>query len=364
MKHFHRQKLFSAVAKWLCVLLAVLALPLRAPAQPTSPQRWLFIFDLSSTMKKRLPATEEVLKNFFATSAEGRLQNGDNIGVWTYDQKTHGGQFPLAVWNPTTAMTLPTNLIAFLQSRPYTMSSQLASLQPALTGVITNSERLTIVIFCDGESDLTATPYDTGINQSFLDGRAERKKNSQPFVVLIRTLSGKYIGCTVNFPPGAINIPLFLQPAPPPNLPPPVVSVPVKPTPPPVVPDLVIVGTHVNPATNSAPEIALPASNAVSLAPPKPIAAPAPRPTPVQPVVNHPTPPPAAKVEAPPVPAMTNVVAASANNDADGMRLRKLLVGGGLFAAIMLVIILLRRNRRPESSLITSSMQDDARRKK
>jgi len=68
MKNFHRQKLFSVVAKWLCVLLAVLALPVNVFAQPKSPERWLFIFDLSPTMKKRLPATEAALKNFFASA--------------------------------------------------------------------------------------------------------------------------------------------------------------------------------------------------------------------------------------------------------------------------------------------------------
>ena len=365
MNHLHRQKLFSAVAKWLCVLLALLALPQNAPAQPTTSQRWLFIFDLSSTMKKQLPATEEVLKNFFGSGAEGRLQDGDNLGVWTYDQKTHGGQFPLVIWKPEQVTTMATNLIAFLRSRTYTASSKLAALQPALTGVITNSERLTIVIFCDGESDLTATPYDSGINQSFLDGRAERKKNLQPFVVLIRTLSGKYIGCTVNFPPGTINIPLFLSPAPPPNIPPPVVVVPVKP-PPAVVPDLVIVGTRV--ATNSAPEIPSPATNAVAVAvavaAPKIIAAAAPPPTPVLPVVSYTAPPPTAEVEMPVVPAVTNPATAIVKNDSDSGLRRLVLVGGGLLAAaIVLVIILIRRGRRPESSLITSSMQDDPRRK-
>ncbi|HEY5345642.1 MAG TPA: hypothetical protein VIK62_04800 [Verrucomicrobiae bacterium] len=365
MKNFHRQKLFPVVAKWLCVLLAVLALPVNVFAQPKSPERWLFIFDLSPTMKKRLPATEAALKNFFASAAEGRLQDGDNIGVWTYDQKTHGGQFPLVIWKPEQATELTSNLTVFLQSRAYTASSQLAALQPSLTGVITNSERLTIVIFCDGESDIAATPYDAGINQSFLDGRAERKKNSQPFVVLIRTLSRKFIGCTVNFPPGAINIPLFLAPAAPMNIPspPPVVIVPVKPPPP--VPDLVIVGTQVSGGTNSAPKISSPASNEDSIAAPKIITAPAPPPTAIQPVVNHAAPPPMIKVEVPLATPATNIVAANANNDADGMTRRQVLIGGGLLAAVivLVVILLVRRSRRPHSSLITSSMQDDPRRK-
>jgi len=363
MKNFHRQKLFSIAAKWLCVLLAVLALPLHTSAQPTTPQRWLFIFDLSSTMKKRLPATEEVLKNFFATSADGRLQDGDNIGVWTYDQQMHGGQFPLVVWKPEQAATLPTNLMAFLRSRSFTSSSRLAALQPTLDSVISSSERLTIIIFCDGESEISSTPYDRGINQSFLDGRAERKKNSQPFVVLIRTLSGKFIGCTVNFPPGAINIPLFLAPVAPSNIPPPpVVIAPVKPAPV-AVPDLVIVGTRVT--TNSAREVASPATNMVSIEAPKIISSPAPPPTPVQTVVNHTAPPPPEKIETLPATATTNAATVTARNDTDRGTRRLVLAGVGLLAAAvaLAVILIVRPGRRAQSSLISSSMQDDAHRK-
>ena len=136
MNHFPRHKLFPVVAKWLCALLAALALPLNAPAQPTSPERWLLVFDLSPAMKKRLPATEDVLKNFFATSAEGRLQEGDSIGVWTFDEQFHTGQFPLVDWKSNQATALTTNLIGFLRSQKFTSAARLSALQPALASVV------------------------------------------------------------------------------------------------------------------------------------------------------------------------------------------------------------------------------------
>lgn len=361
MKNFPRRKIFSTIAKGWFALLALLALPLNTPAQPSRPERWLFVFDLSSAMKKRLPATEQVLTNFFATGAEGRLQNGDNIGVWTYDQKTHGGQFPLAIWKPEQATELMSNLTVFLNSRKYAMSSQLAALQPALAGVITNSERLTIVIFCDGESDITATPYDAGINQSFLDGRAEQKKSSQPFVVLIRTLSGKYIGCTVSFPPGAINIPLFLAPPPPVNIPPPppLVVAPIKP-PPVVVPDLVIIGTKVGPSAIAVEPPAPPKTNALVRALPKTAAVPDAVPVPATVVMPPATNQVAAKTEIPLAAPVTPVAVAAPEKHKSVL----LYVGAGILAVVFAVVILVvRLGRRTESSLITSSMQDDPRRK-
>ena len=354
-------KLFSAAAKGLlCALLMTLLLPAAVSAQPKSPARWLLVFDLSPAMKKRLPATEAVLKNFFATGADGRLQAGDNIGVWTCDQKLHTGQFPLATWDSQQAVTLTTNLAAFLESRAYAGDSQLAALQPLLGRVIADSERLTVIVFCDGGSEISGTPYDLGISQNFLDGRAERKKNSQPFVVLIRTLSGKYVGCTVNFPPGDINIPLFLAPVPAttnPPPPPPVVA-PVKPVPV-VVPDLIINGTNVS-QTDNAPTPAAPLTT-------NPIPVPAPvvvktSPPAVQPVaIPPPTNSPAAMVAAP-----TNAANVTTNiNDGTNQKPRHLvLIGVGLLAvAVVVLLLVFRPGRRPETSLISSSMQDDPDRK-
>jgi hypothetical protein len=363
MNHCPRHKKISAATRWLCALLALLALPLNTPAQPVGPERWLLVFDLSPAMKKRLPATEEVLKSFFASGAEGRLQAGDNIGVWTYDRRIRSGQFPIAVWNPQEATTLTTNLIAFLRSQPFSADSQMAALQLGLGSVIASSERLTIVIFCDGSSDITGTPYDSGINQSFADAFAERKKSRQPFVVLVRTLSGKYIGCTVNFPPGTLNIPPFLAPPPKPVTvpPPPVVIAPTKPLPP-VVPDLIIVGTKVGTSDVAVARIVLPPkTNAPVMEPPKSVAAAsiaAPAPTVIHTNTNPVVTPPVAVQVAPPAPA-TNVVLAATND-------RKIspwiYVGVSLLAVLSLVIFLIgRATRRPQSSLISRSMQDDSR---
>ncbi len=404
----------AAVIRWWCALLAMLLLPVTAPAQPTGPQRWLLVFDLSAAMKPRLPATEEVLKNFFATSARGRLQAGDYIGVWTYDQKLHTGQFPLITWNPMQASVVRTNLAAFLGSQKFTGKSRLAALQPGLGEVVVGSERLTVIIFCDGESDIHATPYDRGINQNFLDGRAERRKSQQPFVVLIRTLSGKSVGCTVNYPPGAINIPLFLPPPPVTNPPPAApIAAPVKP-PPVVIPDLIMVGTNLSTATTPSPKTPPPTTNpvpvelpnitvgpvtnpAASLTATNPVhsaavTAPILEPSPSKPaepaspipaktnlavlsnLITAAVPPathpvtvtfPAIKPEVPSAAIATNALATTAEGGMEPRTRLLFFAGIGLLAAAIGVVVLVafRPGRRPRSSLISSSMDNDPRRK-
>ena len=59
------------------------------------PGRYLFIFDTSSSMKKRLPAVKKTLTSMLATSMGGQLHTGDTIGVWTFNQDLYPGDVPL-----------------------------------------------------------------------------------------------------------------------------------------------------------------------------------------------------------------------------------------------------------------------------
>ncbi len=364
-------KYFPLLARWSSLLLLVWLLPASVFAQTGEPARWLFVFEMSPAMHKRLPASEAALKNFFATTAGEQLRPGDSIGVWTCGSKLRTGEFPLATWQPAQAADLTSNLLVFLHAQKSSSDARLAMVQPLLNSVVADSAQFTAVIFCDGESEITATPYDTGVNQTFLAGRAERKKNAQPFVVVLRSLGGKYLGCTVNFPPGTINLPLFPPPPSPVTNPPPRVVAPVKPAPAPVTaPSLVIVGTNVSgplaepPATAPAETIPPPAPVETPKVVPAPISPPpATVPVvPVKPVVIQAAAPVAVKLVATNPPPVIAAPVATENTDHQTRHL--LYAGVGLFVVVIIVGVLVVRSRRtPQSSLITSSMQDDPRRK-
>ncbi|HEY4417761.1 MAG TPA: hypothetical protein VGO57_18865 [Verrucomicrobiae bacterium] len=239
------------IHRWIFPALLVLVLLPRVSAQATvePPQRWLLIFDTSFVMKNRLPALKTELKNLFLSSISGQLHAGDSVGVWTFNKKLEPGVFPQFTWTPTFAAEVSSNLVRFLSDQSYSGGTSFASLTPLLGRVIDNSDRLTILIFCDGQDELKMTPYDAGINQVFAQSQAERKKSGQPFVLLIRTQTGQFVGATVNLPPGNLDVPPF-PPLPVEALAPPANAVA---NPPPVIvprnpvsqPPLVIVGTNV-----------------------------------------------------------------------------------------------------------------------
>lgn len=374
-------------AKRLVVLLALLWGG-AVHAQTNAPGRWLLVFDISSSMKARLPGTTAALKQFLTTGAGGELREGDSVAVWAYDKVLQRGQNPIE-WNAANAAASVTNLPAWLGRLPHLNDSSLSALNPSLGRVVGGSERVTVVIFCDGQSPLNFTPYDDGINQNFRESLAERKKSRQPFVVVLRGQQGKYIGCTVNFPPAGISLPPF-PPLPPP--PKPVVVTPPKLAPPAVqpaatTPSLVITGTKVGtnlneipappppaPAhlTNPAPPVATTASTNLPEA--KMEAKPLPTNL-VKPIIvaTIPTNPPVTtvivtqvvvKTVEPVAPPTNPVPGVAAESRPQSAKFWLFASAAGLLVLAGAVVIFLRgAGRRPQSSLISSSMDDDPRRK-
>jgi len=348
----------AAVLRWFFAGVAAVLLFSPPSGRAAPEERWLLIFDTSAAMKKRLPAVEVAVKNFFTTGGSGQLQAGDSVGVWTFDQQLRTGQFPLIHWPPVNVGETASNLVAFVRQQHFTGKTSFAALQPLLGEVINHSERLTVIVYCDGQDVISWTPYAEGINRTFGQNQDERKSARQPFALLLRTQQGKFTGCAVNFPPGTFSIPAF-----PPLPAPPVVKtelltgsalVASKPTPL-VVPSLVIVGTNVG--TNLADMLL--STNAGS---PKTFA-----PTNHSESTNNAKPkshhssvagnsnPPLMKVASP---TNLNAVSATASDVASQRGL--LVLGGGLLAAFLMLILLgVRSRRREHGSLITASMEQN-----
>ena len=194
-----RKLLFTTLAAlWLLPSVAALA-----------ESRWLLVFNTSSAMKKRLPAVEAEVRTLLLADFSRSLRADDGLGVWTLNDKLHTGQLPLITWSPETASSTVSNLVAFVHRQSYSGSTSFAALQPLLDQVIADSERLTVVIICDGEDEIHGTPYDDGLNDTIKQTRDARKNLHQPFVIVLRTQMGKFTGATVNFPPVPANLPPF-----------------------------------------------------------------------------------------------------------------------------------------------------------
>ncbi len=361
------------------MLLALLTVFQVRAADLTGGGRWLLIFDTSSTMKKMQPGTEAAIRDFFTSNADGQLQAGDSVAIWGMNQQVNA-QFPTFSWASEQTGLVITNLIGFLHSQKYSGSSQLATLKTPMNNVVNASKRLTILLFTDGQSEIAGTTYDDGINQMFRDVRADRAKDGQPVVVVMRSQFGQYTGCTIGFPPSPLNFPPF--PAPPAS---PITIAPPKPVVAPAnFPSLMIVGKQVStngieppplikaiatpmtnpPAVSTTQAVVLPKSVATN-----PVVETVRATTEMPVAVLQTSPPPPAATTSPVIVAKTDLAAGQATNSAaaivatppDNSRRHLVFVGAGILivAAVALGLWLVRSRRLPQSSLISSTMEDD-----
>jgi hypothetical protein len=238
----HRPFIFAVLLAGIFLVPAVRA----QPAGRNVDNRFLLVFDTSADMKRRLPAVQKALTSILAASTNGQLHPGDSIGVWTFGQDLRMGQFPLQHWNPDTGAGIALDINAFVGKQRYIKTTRFDALLPLLNQVVGGSERLTVLIFCDGNGEVHGTPYDVGINQIFQQRQSEREKARLPIIVGLRSQRGQYVGCMVSFPPQPVSLPQFP--------PPPTSPAPTSAPPPPVrsvaVPPLIIIGT---PPTNRVP---------------------------------------------------------------------------------------------------------------
>ena len=337
MKTRTHQKITGRRALFPAVLLAgVLMIPtlLAQPAQKVD-NRFLLIFDTSSDMKQRLPAVQQALDTLLAAGGNRQLHSGDSIGVWTFDQNLHKGQFPLQYWKPEVAPAIASNITKFVKKQHYVNKTGFDALQPSLNQVVQGSERLTVLIFCDGQGEIHGTPYDTGIIQVFQQRQKERSKGRLPIVIGLRSQHGEYVGCMVSFPPEPVSLPEFppLPEVPHATL---VTNTPPPPSPPRSIPPLIIIGT---PQPKPVPINPTPI---IATSPPPPVA------------TNEVKPPAAAPLaQTSAIPAQTNIAAAppmpaktaASPPDRSGISLKDILAIGVAFLAGGLLVFILRRAR-------------------
>ena len=359
-------------ARTIAVLLAAIMLIPASRAQPTEQtvqSRFLFIFDTSSDMKNCVDGVQRALNTMLATSMNGQLHAGESMGVWTFSQDLRPGDFPLQSWYPGDAVQIASKITSFIGGQHYAKSARFAALQPLLNRVVQGSERLTVVIFCSGAAQVSGTPFDAGINQTFQEKLDKQKSAHQPFVIVLRAQLGQYVSCNMGFPPQPVifsGFPPLPEPPPPPapkltNTPPPAPAT--------VVPPLIIIGkksesspvpskvaptnlptlTNQPPATEpvSPPVILSPATpggqtNASTVPPTNPLTTNLTTQTIPQTNAATPTSAPTLSVE---------------NSDTGNKGL--IAIGSGLLgAAIALGIVFWLRSRRKDPSLITRSMND------
>jgi hypothetical protein len=200
-----------AILAWISVLVCGLSLTAsaaQAPAEKPGPSnRWLFIIQTSHSMENRSENARQIAGILVLSGMNGQMRRGDTVGVWTFNQDLYAGVFPLQDFRPETARTTAQRVVAFLQEQKNEKSSHLEKVMPEVGTLIKASEFITVVIISDGSSKISGTPFDDKINETFSSWKSQQKKNSMPFITILRASHGNITDFVVDTPPWQLDLP-------------------------------------------------------------------------------------------------------------------------------------------------------------
>lgn len=176
------------------------------PAAPDG-DRFLFVVDHSSSMKKLSLAARETVVGMIFKGFDGRMTNGDTYGIWTASAKPQIGVLPMQVWDGARPLELASLAGRYLRAVPNEGHANFTDLLTMLHSVVTAVGDLNIFIITDGETPFKGSPADAELNQQFMEKGKDARRTGKPLIVTLATREGRMAGFSVTVAGEPIKLP-------------------------------------------------------------------------------------------------------------------------------------------------------------
>jgi hypothetical protein len=223
----------------LFILVAALCALFPARSFGQSSNRWLLIFETTSSMRHRTNGVLAETEDLLNTGMHGLIHPGDTIGIWTFNDRLYTGEAPLQIWSPEAAPKIIRHTLQFLSAQQYARSPRMEEMLTNMVNIVQSSPFITVIWFTDGDNPIKGTPFDSQINEVYKASYRQQKKASMPIMTVLRGVAGEITTNTVNMAPWPVAIPPV--PPPPPSARAKPSAAATKPSPP-AVPPLIYIG--------------------------------------------------------------------------------------------------------------------------
>jgi hypothetical protein len=193
------------------ILTALSPLPLHAQTNaiktPLSSNRYLLILETSKSMQPRSEAVIKAVQDLLTSGIGGQLRRGDTLGLWTFNEEVYAGRFQLQRWFPEAHRSIGIRLLDFIKEQNYEKRGSLEQVLSEMDRVIKGSQLITIILISDGAENISGTPFDDKINETYKLWQRDQQKAKQPFLTLLRAKGGKFTEYAVTPAPWPLEIP-------------------------------------------------------------------------------------------------------------------------------------------------------------
>jgi hypothetical protein len=201
--------------------IAVFALALLWPASPAfaeapaaDAKRFLFIIDMSATMKPMEDAVSETLFDLVYSGVRGHMTNGDTYGIWLVNELQNDTSFKMEVWKHKYAVEAAARAVKHVKERGFKGKARLSQAMADAAVVIKNVEDLKVILISNGETPITGTPFNDIINLRFREMAPHMKRAKATLNTALVAQEGRIVAWAANSPEFLIEIP-YVAPRPP-----------------------------------------------------------------------------------------------------------------------------------------------------
>lgn len=184
--------------------ILLLALATCAPAALTTaprkgPQgnRFLFVVDTSSSMKRLENSGRQVAFDLIYSGIEERMQPGDSFGIWTFADSIKAGVFPVQTWTPEKSMDLASQVSRFLKEQGNARASRIDTAITNAEHLIKSVRDVDIVIITSAATRFKPDDTWAMLLQNWKGRVEEARKNNKAMIVTLAGRGGQVRQATI-----------------------------------------------------------------------------------------------------------------------------------------------------------------------
>ncbi|MBM3879235.1 MAG: hypothetical protein FJ387_05880 [Verrucomicrobia bacterium] len=149
-------------------------------------------------MKPLAEANQQLVHTLIADGLGGRMQSGEVVEVWAFNQQAHAQRGPLQVWLSELNLAGAGRAAEFVRNQKYQKAGRpdraLAEVLLARGGVLD----LTLLLITDGEQGLSGTPFDPLLNGALEDRRAQARATGRPIICRFGLTTGRFVSWSIH----------------------------------------------------------------------------------------------------------------------------------------------------------------------
>ncbi|MBI4327515.1 MAG: VWA domain-containing protein [Chloroflexi bacterium] len=183
-------KLILSMLGLLALLPSGILLAATASSDVPPAYRYLILIDTSFSMARTREATARTVRELIVTGVQGRMNRGDTLGIWTFNEEVETRRFPICLWAPEQKESLAERAVYSLRKERFEKQTRMDKALAEMFKAVQSSESLTIFIISDGDEPIVGTPFDRSINAIFRQYARSLRREKKPFVTMFVAQDG------------------------------------------------------------------------------------------------------------------------------------------------------------------------------